>query len=415
MCKYLEDNNVKCWIAPRDIPVGADYGDLIEKAIKASKVVVLVFSKYASTSKWVKGEVNVAFTENKPILPFRVDETEVSGSFRVMLNQMHWINAFPNYSNSLPNLFESLKDLVGIQTSSSTLTTKSKSLAVRWGIICATVAVITLLLYFLVLRKPAPEMAQTQNANTTSGSVTASSSFEVKNVNKDLVITNGQISYVLKSVDGGSFKMGCSENEAYLDEGPVHIVKIEDFRMGETEVTQAFWLSVMGSEPTYNGGWQEEHGEGPDYPAYRVSWNDCKAFLNRLNQITGKTFRLPSEAEWEYAAKGGNYGLDNNYIYAGSNTIENVAWYDDNSDNMTHPVKGKQANSLMLYDMSGNVWEWCEDYYGAYNRENNSDYSSYRVLRGGSWHMSARYCRVTKRESRDPSSGGVNYGFRIAL
>ena len=283
-----------------------------------------------------------------------------------------------------------------------------------WIIIAAVAAVIALALYFLVLGKQAPNMEQPIKTDTTSGPVATSSSLELKNVGKDLVITNGDFNYVLKSVEGGSYKMGSSDNDAYLDESPVHTVRIADFHIGETEVTQAFWVAVMGSEPTYNGGWQDEYGKGPDYPAYRVSWNDCQEFLKRLNDITGMEFRLPSEAEWEFAAKGGNPGLGNNYKYAGSNTIDNVAWYDDTSERMTHPVKGKQPNSLMLYDMSGNVWEWCEENYGAYNRDANSSCSSYRVLRGGSWHMSARYCRVTQRESRDPSSGGSNYGFRIA-
>lgn len=115
VCHYLEENGFKCWMAPRDIPVGSEYGDLIEEAIKTSKVVVLVFSEAASISKWVKGEINVAFTEDKPILPFRVDETEVKGGFRVMLNMMHWIDAFPQYADRLPDLLSSICGLLGRQ------------------------------------------------------------------------------------------------------------------------------------------------------------------------------------------------------------------------------------------------------------------------------------------------------------
>ena len=115
VCHYLEENGFKCWMAPRDIPIGSEYGDLIEQAIKKSKLVVLVFSQTASMSKWVKGEINVAFTEDKPILPFRVDDTEIKGTFRVMLNQMHWIDAFPNYSDKLPNLEKSICGILGKQ------------------------------------------------------------------------------------------------------------------------------------------------------------------------------------------------------------------------------------------------------------------------------------------------------------
>lgn len=113
ICHYLEENGFKCWMAPRDIPIGSEYGDLIEEAIKTCKVVVLIFSLAASISKWVKGEINVAFTEDKPILPFRVDETEVKGGFRVMLNQMHWIDAYPHYANRLPDLLSSISNLLG--------------------------------------------------------------------------------------------------------------------------------------------------------------------------------------------------------------------------------------------------------------------------------------------------------------
>ena len=113
VCRYLEEKGFKCWMAPRDIPVGSDYGDLIDDSIKACKVMVLVFSESASTSQWVKGEVNVAFSENKPILPFRVDETDMKGSFRVMLNQMHWIDAYPDYSEKLPVLVKSICGILG--------------------------------------------------------------------------------------------------------------------------------------------------------------------------------------------------------------------------------------------------------------------------------------------------------------
>ena len=115
VCHYLEENGFKCWMAPRDIPVGSEYGDLIEEAIKKSKVVVLVFSQSASISKWVKGEINVAFAEDKPILPFRIDETEIKGGFRVMLNQMHWIDAFPRYADRLPDLVKSICGITGVQ------------------------------------------------------------------------------------------------------------------------------------------------------------------------------------------------------------------------------------------------------------------------------------------------------------
>ena len=127
VCHYLEENGFKCWMAPRDIPVGSDYGDLIEEAIKTSRVVVLAFSEAASISKWVKGEINVAFTEDKPILPFRVDETEIKGGFRVMLNQTHWIDAFPHYADRLPDLLSSICGLLGRQARKNVAGSATKS------------------------------------------------------------------------------------------------------------------------------------------------------------------------------------------------------------------------------------------------------------------------------------------------
>lgn len=196
-------------------------------------------------------------------------------------------------------------------------------------------------------------------------------------------------------------------------------VTLSGYYMGETVVTQALWKAVMGSEPTCDGGWKDEYGKGNDYPAYRVSWNDIQSFLRKLIQLTGKDFRLPTEAEWEYAARGGK---SNGYKYAGSNDVGSVAWYGDNSGNKAHPVKTKLPNELGLYDMSGNVWEWCSDWYGE-NYYFNSPSSnpkgeavgSDRVLRGGSWYYHARSCRVSFRYSDGPGSRSLNIGFRLAL
>ena len=169
------------------------------------------------------------------------------------------------------------------------------------------------------------------------------------------------------------------------------------FYIGETEVTQALWQAVMGRNPS--------DFRGNNRPVERVNWNDCKEFISRLNSLTGKNFRLPKESEWEYAAKGGN--KSRGYEYSGSNTLSNVAWYVDNSGNETHPVKMKSSNELGVYDMSGNVWEWCEDLYDSSG--------SYRVYRGGSWCYDAGYCRVTFRHGLTPGYRIGDLGLRLAL
>ena len=200
-------------------------------------------------------------------------------------------------------------------------------------------------------------------------------------------------------------------SDADNDEKPVHSVTLSDYYIGETEVTQELWQAVMGINLSYFSG-------NPHRPVETVSWNECQTFITKLNELTGKNFRLPTEAEWEYAARGGN--KSKGYKYSGSNTIGDVAWYYDNSGSRTHDVKTKQANELGIYDMSGNVYEWCQDWDGSYSSSSQTNpmgpsSGSDRVLRGGSWDYDARYCRVSDRNSNYPSSRGISDGFRLVL
>ena len=174
----------------------------------------------------------------------------------------------------------------------------------------------------------------------------------------------------------------------------------------------------MGETPTSDDDqWLPEDGLGDNYPAYFISYDDVLSFISKLNSLTGRTFRMPTEAEWEYAARGGN--KSKGYLYSGGNTMDNVGWYEDNSDITNHPVAQKSANELGLYDMSGNVWEWCSDWEGSYSSSPQTNPTgpstgSYRVLRGGGWVNSATYCRVAKRFSNLPSYRS-DYGVRLAL
>ena len=226
-------------------------------------------------------------------------------------------------------------------------------------------------------------------------------------------ITVKGVSFTMIAVEGGTFKMGATSeqgSDADNDEKPVHNVTLSDYYIGETEVTQELWQAVMGENPSYSVGNKKT--------VKQVSWDDCQEFIKKLNQLTGKNFRLPTEAEWEYAARGGN--KSKGYKYSGSNSIGDVAWYTDNSSSQTHDVKTKQANELGIYDMSGNVWEWCQDRYGSYSSSsqiNPTGPSSgvNRVLRGGGWNRSARYCRVSDRYYGGPGYGDGCIGFRLAL
>lgn len=221
-------------------------------------------------------------------------------------------------------------------------------------------------------------------------------------------------SFTMIYVEGGSFVMGSTSDTDtdFYNARPAHRVTVDSYYIGETEVTQELWSAVMGRNPSYYKGSQR--------PVENVSWHDCQDFIRKLNQITGKNFRLPTEAEWEYAARGGK--KSKSYKYSGRNTINNVAWYADNSGLQTHNVKTKLPNELGIYDMSGNVWEWCQDRYGSGYYANSPQANptgpssgSLRVRRGGSWLINAQYCRVAIRDYGSPSGCHSGIGFRLIL
>ena len=238
--------------------------------------------------------------------------------------------------------------------------------------------------------------------------------FTVNGVSFEMVRVEGVTFRIGATVRmGATFRMGATseqEEDAYDSEKPVHSVTLSSYYIGKTEVTQALWQAVMGSNPS--------KFKGADLPVESVSWNDCQEFIQKLNSLTGRNFRLPTEAEWEFACRGGNNSRG--YKYSGSNNLGSVAWYDGNSGDQAHPVGTKAPNELGIYDMSGNVWEWCSDWY--------ADYTSYlqtnptgprsgsaRVFRGGCWFGSARDCRSSLRSGNGPSRRFCDLGLRLAL
>lgn len=230
-------------------------------------------------------------------------------------------------------------------------------------------------------------------------------------------------------VEAGTFYMGaqkdsveyyCYDEEATSIEGPVHEVTISEFYINKYEVTQLLWEAIMGETPNDENDmqWEDEFGKGDNYPAYRISYDEVETFIGKLNEYTGLRFSLPTEAQWEYAAKGGK---DTYYeLYAGGYNVLEVAWIDSNSDKCSEVGK-KNANGLGLYDMSGNVWEMCQDWYYDYTEEAVTDpvgeeyNQGYKVFRGGSWNTNAQQARVTARYRQGIHYRDYNTGFRLVI
>jgi formylglycine-generating enzyme required for sulfatase activity len=217
-------------------------------------------------------------------------------------------------------------------------------------------------------------------------------------------------------VQGGTFMMGSDDSESPDREKPVHQVKLNDFYIGKYPVTQEQWQAVMGKKPS--------HFQGERRPVEKISWNDTQEFFETLKHVTEKGFRLPTEAEWEFAARGGIYSQG--YTYAGSDRLKQVGWYDENSNNQTHEVGQLLANELGLHDMSGNVWEWCRDWYNneyydechkrsVVENPQGPDSGADRVLRGGSWILNPVGCRSLYRRHFGPLYRGRSIGFRLVL
>ena len=249
--------------------------------------------------------------------------------------------------------------------------------------------------------QPVSSMASSSTTSTSSNIIDSSTSGSVITI----PVKDG-VNIEMVKVEAGSFDMGATPEMQNPDEDekPVHRVTLtNNYYIGKYEVTQALWKIVMGSNPS--------NSKGDNLPVENVSWNNCQKFISKLNKLTGKSFRLPTEAEWEFAARGGK--KSRGYQYSGSNALGDVAWYEGNSGSKTHAVGTKQPNKLGIYDMTGNVYEWCQDWYGSYSSSPQTNpigavSGSCRVYRGGCWVSSARNCRTSYRGRRTP---GFRYGF----
>ncbi|MBQ7819223.1 MAG: formylglycine-generating enzyme family protein [Bacteroidales bacterium] len=261
--------------------------------------------------------------------------------------------------------------------------------------------------------KSNPTKVVTTQPQATNRSQTISSG---KNYIENALNLNMEMVYV----EGGTFMMGATSEQggdARNEELPAHNVQLDSYYIGAHEVTQAQWQAVMGNNPS--------HFKGDDFPVEQISWEEAIAFCGELSRLTGKTYTLPTEAQWEYAARGGQ--KSENSKYSGSFVVDVVAWYSENSatskilffeKERSHSVGTKRPNELGIYDMSGNVWEWCSDWYGNYSYSPETNpigpvAGEGKVIRGGSWYDNAASCRVSSRRKLAPSNNNSEYGFRI--
>ena len=377
LCHYLEERNLHCFVAYRDVPKGKDWGEYIVNAIEDCKVFVYVHTQASNKSKETTRELNLAFEAECLVIPFRIENIEYIKAKKYRLTNINWLDAFPgNPEDYFGELFEKIKPYFPDRIrESDKIEIQSRKTELKRN-----------------------ELEEQQREGR----------------EEDQIFTLKGIEFKMLRVQGGTFQMGATSEQddyAYDDEYHVHSVTLSDYYIGQTQVTQELWEAVMGSNPSYFKG-------NNQCPVEKVSWDDCQEFIKKLNRLTGKNFRLPTEAEWEYAARGGN--KSKGYKYSGSNDADAVAWYDKNSGSKTHPVAQKQSNELGLYDMSGNVWEWCQDWYGKYSSRSQSNpkganTGSYRVMRGGSWINGARFVRVSDRIYFAPDYRSGNFGLRLAL
>lgn len=463
---YLRDSGISYWFDKDGIIHGDQFARVIVKNIKASRILLFVSSEHSNLSEWTCKEIATAKTYKRKIIPFRIDNSDFNDAIMLYLADLDFIEYCDNPTLSLKELVDSIiqykeehskKQQEDALFSEVTLLAKNAQKAIQVQVSVLT-EVYKKLKTLGVSNKKCPvcqtmvsldktfcnccgfhfpmfygisdldkEIDQTYLAimkglwMSVSPEITeVPQSTEVKNEEKKSkprkpkkekgVFYVGEVKFKMIPVEGGAFTMG--------DEGHAHKVSVSSYKIGETPVTQELWNAVMGGNPSKY--------KGDKRPVEQVSWEDCRSFLKKLNQITGKKFRLPTEAEWEFAARGGN--RTQNTDYSGSNNIDDVAWHNMNCSEKdefglnvgTHDVMAKIPNELFIYDMSGNVWEWCADWFADYANHYEANPSgpttgSGKVCRGGSWNSPSDFCKITNRNYGGIYKRDCAYGFRLAL
>ena len=415
ICHVLEQGGIRCWMAPRDIPYGSQYGDVIDDAIKNCKVVVVVFSETAANSQWVNGELNVAFEEQKTIIPFRIDKTPLTGQTRVMLNQRHWIDAYPDYKIKFNDLVKAVSQYLGREIEVKTDDVQVSFIKrerknwnrIIWGVAVILIIVVIAFLAPFPLRNDTPYSYDKQGLHVKKKDISLLQQDALTNILDNMVL-----------VEGGTFIMGNTpEMNDYLTEQDSlsinpHEVELDNYYICKYEVTQKQWQAFLSVEGRCLS-------DGDDKAMDMLSWEDSKTFADTLAFITGLNFSLPTEAQWEYAARGGQ--KSHKYIFSGNNDATEVGWTSFENLSSAHEVGGKRYNELALFDMTGNVSEWCLDYFQLYSKERGinpigPNRGMNRVLRGGDFRIDNFFdMKITTRYFDSPFVNRKGAGLRLVI
>ena len=412
ICHVLEQNEIRCWMSPRDIPPGSDYGDVIDEAIKSFRVVVVIFSETAATSQWVKGELNIAFEEQKSIIPFRLDKTPLQGQNRVILNKTHWIDAYPDYKTKFKDLVTAVAQSIGKEVltegkSSFPPKLKDYKKPITIGVLTTLLIALTILLYPILSKQTHSYTYDKQGLHVKVKGLTALQEEAISSILDNMVL-----------VDGGTFTMGNTEEMTdYLTEqdslsANTHEVELDNYYICKFEVTQKQWRAFLLTDGRCIA-------DGDNIAMDMLSWEDAKTFADTLAAKTRLQFSLPSEAQWEFAARGGT--KSHHYIFSGNDDATEVGWTSFDELSSAHEVGGKRYNELGIYDMTGNVSEWCADYFVLYTTEKvvnpqGPSKGTNRVLRGGDFRIDNLFdMKTTTRYFDSPFVNRRGAGLRLVI
>lgn len=443
----FEKNGISYWIDKEGVYSGDEFKEVLTTAIENAQVFIFISSVSSNNSKWTAKEINVAVYEKKKIIPVLIDDSKYNKSVKLDLVGLDFIDYKKNPSLGLRELIKSVKKHLnndgidikkikeeikalekdGLQLYTDQRRVFDEIIAKKKQIgevnqtcpVCGATNDINVLycpacgwtyIPFQSKKMDEKRLATSKALWTSRGKA----DLKIEEVpTQKLPQPIMELIHDMVKVEGGTFTMGATPEQgedAFEDEMPAHKVTLSNFSIGRYPITQDQWEAVMGNNPS--------HFKGEKLPVESVSWFDCQEFAKKLSEMTGRHFRLPTEAEWEYAARGGKKGK--RYKFSGGHILEQIGWYNENSGNTSHEVGKKSPNELGLYDMSGNIWEWVQDWKGDFTEDDQVNPTGpetgiERVCRGGGWNREIDRARVSYRGDDQPTLRYCSLGLRIAL